>query len=45
MGSLEPGELADLVVLEDDPRKVQPRAISDIKVHQTWMNGQRVFAG
>jgi predicted amidohydrolase YtcJ len=43
IGSLEPGKLADLVVLEEDPRKVEPTAISDIRVHQTWMDGQQVF--
>jgi predicted amidohydrolase YtcJ len=43
IGSLEPGKLADLVVLEDDPRKVEPRKISDIRISQTWMNGEQVF--
>jgi len=45
IGSLEPGKLADLVVLESDPRAVEPRAISDIKVHQTWMDGRQVYGG
>jgi predicted amidohydrolase YtcJ len=39
LGSLEPGKLADFVVLEDDPRTVEPTAIGDIGVSQTWMNG------
>jgi predicted amidohydrolase YtcJ len=43
IGSLEPGKLADFVVLEQDPRKVDPRAISDIAVASTWMNGEQVF--
>jgi predicted amidohydrolase YtcJ len=43
IGSLEPGKLADLVVLEQDPRKVEATAISDIGVSETWMNGERVF--
>ena len=43
IGSLEPGRLADLVVLEDDPRAVAPTAISDIGVSETWMDGKRVF--
>jgi len=43
IGSLEPGKLADLVVLEDDPRAVAPTAISDIAVSETWMDGQRVY--
>jgi predicted amidohydrolase YtcJ len=45
IGSLEPGKLADLAVLESDPRKVEPKAISDIKVSQTWMDGKQVFGG
>jgi hypothetical protein len=43
IGSLEPGKLADLVVMEDDPRKVEPTAISDIRISETWMDGSRVF--
>jgi hypothetical protein len=44
VGSLEEGKLADMVILEEDPRKVDPSAISDIKVSETWMDGQRVFS-
>ena len=44
LGSLEPGKLADLVVLEEDPRKVDPTDISDIRVSETWMNGERVYS-
>ncbi len=43
IGSLEPGKLADLVVLESDPRKVEPVKISDIKISQTWMDGKQVY--
>ena len=43
IGSLEPGKLADMVVLESDPRKVEPKKISDIKVSQTWMDGKQVY--
>jgi predicted amidohydrolase YtcJ len=42
IGSLEPGKLADLVILEDDPRTVAPTAISDIGISETWMDGRRV---
>ena len=45
IGSLEPGKLADLVILDSDPRKVEPTAISDIPVSETWLNGTRVFGG
>ena len=43
IGSLEPGKLADLVILDDDPRAVAPTAISDIGISETWMDGRRVF--
>jgi predicted amidohydrolase YtcJ len=45
IGSLEPGKLADLVVLERDPRKVEPTAIAEIPISETWLNGSRVFEG
>ena len=44
IGSLEPGKLADLVILEDDPRGVEPTALSDIKISETWMDGSRVYS-
>jgi predicted amidohydrolase YtcJ len=43
IGSLEAGKLADLVILEMDPRKVDPDAIKDIKVLETWMDGKQVY--
>lgn len=43
IGSLEKGKLADFVILDSDPRNVQPTEISDINVSETWMNGQQVF--
>ena len=43
IGSLEAGKLADLVILEKDPRKVKPDAIKDIKVLETWMDGKQVY--
>jgi predicted amidohydrolase YtcJ len=44
IGSLEPGKLADFVILEADPRKVAPTDISEIGVSMTWMDGRRVFS-
>jgi predicted amidohydrolase YtcJ len=44
IGSLEPGKLADFVILEADPRQVDPDTIKDIKVLETWMDGKQVYA-
>ena len=39
LGSLEVGKLADLVVLDGNPFKVEPAAIADINVLLTMMDG------
>jgi predicted amidohydrolase YtcJ len=41
-GSLVKGKYADLVILESDPRKVDPEKIGAIKISQTWVNGRNV---
>lgn len=43
-GSLTPGKLADVVILEHDPRAVEPNAIIDIKVLRTILGGRTTFA-
>ena len=43
VGSIEVGKYADFVILEEDPRKVDPSMISEIKVVETWMNGKSVY--
>lgn len=40
LGSLTPGRLADLVVLGDDPRRVDPSRIGDIEVVATYVDGR-----
>ena len=45
VGSLEPGKLADMVILEQDPHDVRPDEIKNIQVLETWMDGRQVYAG
>jgi predicted amidohydrolase YtcJ len=42
-GSIETGKLADFVVLDRDPHKVDPKAIKDIAVLRTVIGGETVF--
>ncbi len=42
-GTLEVGKLADFVILDRDPLKVDPMAIKDIKVVETIKEGVRVY--
>jgi hypothetical protein len=44
IGSLEVGKLADMVILEKDPRKVPIDSIKAIKVLETWLDGRQVHA-
>src|SRR5687767_4509767 len=39
LGSITVGKLADFVVLSDDPARLQPHAIKDIKVEKTVIGG------
>ena len=42
-GTLEPGKLADLVILETNPLKVDSATIKDIRVMQTIKEGKTVY--
>ena len=42
-GSLEVGKLADFVILSQDPTRVAPTTIADIKVTETIKEGSTVF--
>ena len=42
-GSITPGKLADMVVLSDDPTRVPPEEIRDIKVDMTILGGEVVW--
>ena len=40
---LYPGKEADLVILEQDPFKVAPDEIMNIKISETWVGGEQTF--
>jgi len=42
LGSIEPGKLADLVVLNENPLE-NPATIKDIQVEQTYVGGVRIY--
>lgn len=42
-GSLEPGKLADMIVLSDDILTLDPEQIMDIEVEQTYVGGELVY--
>jgi predicted amidohydrolase YtcJ len=42
-GSLEPGKLADLVILDQNPLRVDPAKIKDIRVVETIKEGKTIF--
>jgi predicted amidohydrolase YtcJ len=43
VGTLEPGKYADFVVLSENPLKVDPMKIKDIRVEATVMNGEITY--
>ncbi|MGC9372029.1 MAG: amidohydrolase [Thermovirgaceae bacterium] len=43
VGSLEPGKLADFVILDDDPWTVDPEELRHVRVRQTFCSGECVF--
>ncbi|MFD1708011.1 amidohydrolase [Siminovitchia sediminis] len=43
IGSIEEGKLADFVVLEKDPYKVEVHELKDLAVCETWVSGEKVF--
>ena len=42
-GSLEPGKVADMVILSDDILAVKPERIKDIRVERTILGGREVY--
>jgi predicted amidohydrolase YtcJ len=45
VGSLELGKCADFAVLSDNPLKVEPEAIAEIKIECTWVDGREAWIG
>jgi predicted amidohydrolase YtcJ len=43
-GSLEPGKLADMIVLSDDLLTIDPERIMDVEVEQTYVGGELVYS-
>jgi len=43
VGTLKPGYRADFVLLDGDPLSVAPRAVVDLKVRSTWVDGEAVY--
>lgn len=42
-GSLEPGKLADFVIIDQDLTKIKPEQIREAKILQTFVGGKSVF--
>ena len=43
IGSLEIGKLADLTLLSENPRKIDPDRLDQIQVIETWLEGQQIM--
>ena len=43
IGTLEPGKLADLIILSNNPLAVDPDAIKDIALSMTMVGGEVVY--
>ena len=43
LGRIKVGHLADFVILEDDLLNIEPDAVADVRVKETYVNGVRVW--
>jgi predicted amidohydrolase YtcJ len=44
VGSLQPGFLADFIVLDKNPLEVTENELLELKVTQTWIDGKLMYA-
>ena len=44
VGSLESGKRADFIILDQDIFEIEPAEIANVKVLQTWLNGELVYS-
>ncbi|MGM0420451.1 MAG: amidohydrolase [Bacillota bacterium] len=44
-GHLLPGQLADFIILSEDPRQVEPNKLNEIQVLATYLEGKKVYSG
>jgi hypothetical protein len=44
LGSIEPGKYADLIILDRNPLKANPDSLRDIRVLNTYVNGNEVWS-
>ena len=42
-GQLVPGQFADFIVLNADPRGLDPEALLTLPVEETWVQGERLW--
>ncbi len=42
-GALEPGKYADFIIVDRDPTKVDPIALGNTQVLETWVGGKKVW--
>ncbi|MGI9203791.1 MAG: amidohydrolase family protein, partial [Woeseiaceae bacterium] len=42
-GSIEPGKLADMIVLDQDILTIDSAHIIDVNIEQTWLGGKLVY--
>jgi len=44
LGTLEPGKLADFIVLEDDPWSMDPQDLGKVRVREVYRGGERIYS-